>query len=124
LPPYSNGSPRGYVEAYSFRGQFLKDCAADIGQDLLATAYESKLPDELLSYGRALLARAEDLAGRHGLDPMNLAIPDEIPSVDEFLAGARAPATWSVEHRVDVAHSAGRWCVFWAERGHLLDAYW
>lgn len=124
LPPYSNGSPGGYVEQYSFRAQFLLDCADDIGEELLASAYESKLPEDLLSYGRELLAKAEDLAGRHGLDPLNLVIPDKIPTLEEFEAGERQPTTWSVEHRVDVAHSAGRWCVFWAERGHILDAYW
>ncbi|MFC7480443.1 hypothetical protein ACFQX7_10900 [Luedemannella flava] len=77
----------------------------------------SKLPDDLLEYGRRLLARAEDLAARHGLDPLNLVVPDRIPTLDEIVAGVEPPTTWSVEHRVDVAHSAGRWCVFWAERG-------
>jgi hypothetical protein len=124
LPRYTNGSPGGYVEEYAFRAQFLQDCADDIGEELLAAAYESKLSDELLVYGRQLLARAEDLARRHGVDPLNLVVPDEVPTMEEFEAGKRAPTTWSVEHRVDVAHSAGRWCVFWAERGHFLDAYW
>jgi len=124
LPRYTNGSPGGYVEAYAFRAQFLHDCEADIGSELMNSAYESKLPDELMVYGRQLLAKAEDLAGRHGLDPHNLVIPDKIPTWDEFEAGERPPKEWSVEHRVDVAHSAGRWCVFWAERGHILDAYW
>jgi hypothetical protein len=124
LPPYSNGSPGGYVEAYAFRAQFLHDCEEDIGSELIASAYESKLPDELMVYGRQLLDKAEALAARHGLDPRDLVIPDEIPTVDEFVAGKRAPTRWSVEHRIDVVHSAGRWCVFWAERGHILDAYW
>ena len=124
LPHYTNGTPGGYVEPYAFRAQFLHDCADDIGEDLLASAYESKLPDDLLGYGRQLLTKAEDLAHRHGLDPRNLVVPDEIPTLEEFEAGKRAPTSWSVEHRVDVAHSAGRWCVFWAERGHILDAYW
>jgi hypothetical protein len=123
LPRYSNGSPGGYVEAYSFRAQFLKDSAEELG-DLLGEAYESKLPDEFLEYGRRLLATAENLAHRHGLDPLTLTVPDEIPTFDEFAAGKRAPDTVSVEHRIDVIHSAGRWCVFWAERGHILDAYY
>jgi hypothetical protein len=124
LPPYSNGSPGGYVEQFSFRAQFLRDCADDIGEELLSSAYESKLPGDLLDYGRELLARAEDLARRHGLDPLNLVTPDELPSLEDLMAGKLPPPTpWSVEHRVDVAHSAGRWCVFWGERGHILDAY-
>ena len=123
LPRYSNGSPGGYVEQYSFRAQFLHDCAEDIGKDLFEAAYESKLSGELLVYGQQLLAKAEELAARHGLDPMNLVIPEEVPSEEEYAAGRRAPETWSVEHRIDVAHCAGRWCVFWAERGHFLDAW-
>jgi hypothetical protein len=124
LPKYTNGSPGGYVEAYSFRAQFLRDCEDDLGPDLFASAYDSKLPKELLAYGRQLLAVAGNLADRHGLDPLDLVVPDLIPTVDEVAACAESPTAWSVEHRVDVTHSAGRWCVFWAERGHLLDAYW
>jgi hypothetical protein len=80
LPRYTNGSPGGYVEQYAFRAQFLHDCTDDIGEELLAAAYVSKLPEELLIYGRRLLAKAKELADRHALDPMNLVIPDEIPT--------------------------------------------
>jgi hypothetical protein len=124
LPRYSNGSPGGYVEAYAFRAQFLHDCEDELGEELLASAYESKLPDEMLAYGRRLLAVANELARRHGVDPHNLVVPDEFPTMEEFAAGKTGPTTLSPEHRIDVMHSAGRWCVFWAERGHFLDAYW
>jgi hypothetical protein len=53
LPRYTNGSPGGYVERYSFRAQFLQDCEEELGDDLLATAYESKLPDERPSTKRS-----------------------------------------------------------------------
>ena len=32
VPPYSNGGAGQYVEAFSFRGQFLTDCVAEIGE--------------------------------------------------------------------------------------------
>lgn len=29
----------------------------------------------------------------------------------------------SIEFHIDVVAAAGRWCRFWGERGHWLDAY-
>lgn len=100
LPRYTNGSPGGYVEEYSFRAQFLHDCADELGEDLLAAAYESKLPEDLMGYGRQLIARTERLAREHGLDRVNPAG-----------SGHHLPEVASVAHKVDVMHSAGRWCV-------------
>lgn len=108
IPRYSNGSPGGYVEPYSFRAQFLVDSTDIIGAELLNEAYESKLPVELLAYGRRLLTKAESFAKAKGLDINNLNTED----VD------------SIESRLDAVLAAGRWCIFWAERGHILDAYW
>ena len=58
LPRYTNGSPGGYVEAYSFRGQFLTDCTEIIGPELLAQAYHSKLPEDTKRYATSLLDHA------------------------------------------------------------------
>jgi hypothetical protein len=123
LPRYSNGAPGGYVEAYAFRAQFLEDCADDLGEELLAAAYQSKLPADTVAYGRQLLAVADDLIHRHNLDPRMLR-PDEFPTIEELQAGTPAPTSFSPTHRADVLSCAGRWCVFWGERGHFLDAYW
>jgi hypothetical protein len=117
LPRYTNGSPGAYVEAYSFRGKFLHDCADELGEDLLERAYTSMIAADLLVYGRELLAIAADLADRHGLDPDHLTVPEFADA--EMHTG---PLT-SPEFKVDVLTAAGRWCVFWAERGHFLDVY-
>lgn len=111
VPRYSNGSPGGYVEAYAFRGMFLDDCEEIIGDELLHLAYVSKLPDDLLPYGKALIERAEAFAAARGIDlaALDAAPPEDFES-DEF--------------RLHVVMSAGRWCVFWAERGHVLESYW
>jgi len=111
LPLYTNGSPAGYVESYAFRGKFLDDCEGIIGGALLESAYVSKLPDGLLPYGKALIERAEAFAAERGIDLAGLEkTPPEDPDSDEF--------------RLHVVMSAGRWCIFWAERGHFLDSYW
>ena len=109
LPRYSNGSPGGYVEAYSFRGQFLSDCTEIIGDALLESAFVSKLPPDTISYGRELLRRATDFADRWGF---NLEAVHTVEDPD------------NPEFRVDVVQSAGRWCIFWGERNHWLEAYW
>ena len=108
LPRYTNGSPGGYVEAYAFRGQFLRDCTAIIGTELLESAYQSKLPADTVSYGRTLLQRASAFATAHQIDLATVHLPED-PESNEF--------------HLDAVQSAGRWCVFWGERGHWLDAY-
>jgi hypothetical protein len=108
IPMYSNGSPGGYVEAYAFRAQFLVDCEHIIGAELLEQAYESKLPDAFLNFGRQLQQCANAYAEQNGIDLQSLDTDD----VD------------GIEFQLDVVTAAARWCVFWAERGHILDAYY
>ena len=109
LPPYTNGYAGGYVERYAFRGQFLIDCHEIIGRDLLEQAYHSKLPDDTARYADALLGRAAAFATENSIDASN-SFPADDPD--------------SIEYRLDVVLSAGRWCRFWSERGHWLEAYW
>jgi hypothetical protein len=109
LPHYSNGSPGGYVEAYAFRGQFLRDCTVIIGNQLLESAFSSKLPRETIKYGQELLNRAATFAVAHGIDLSAIHTPND-PDSSEF--------------HLDVVDSAGRWCVFWGQLGHWLEAYW
>jgi len=111
LPWYTNGYPGGYVEQYAFRAQFLKDCEDIIGEDLLNEGYGSKLPPALLIYGNALVARAKSYAVKEGFDLPDLDNePPDDPDSDAF--------------HLHTVISAGRWCIFWAERGHFLEAYW
>jgi hypothetical protein len=108
LPRYTNGGPGGYVEAYAFRGQFLVDCEAIIGQELLEAAWNSKLPSETVAYGQTLLQRASGFARDHNVD-LAAVHHSEDPASTEF--------------HLDVVQTAGRWCVFWGERGHWLESY-
>ena len=66
---------------------------------------------ELSPYGKALIARAGSYTGEKGIDLAALdKAPPEDPDSDEF--------------HLHVVMSAGRWCLFWAERGHFLESYW
>jgi len=108
LPRYTNGSPGGYVEAYAFRGKFLEDCTGIIGAELLNSAWNSKLPPNTVTFGRDLLQRASAFATAHNIDLATVHVAED-PDTNEF--------------HLDAVQSAGRWCVFWGERGHWLEAY-
>ncbi len=109
LPRYSNGQAGGYVEGYAFRGQFLKDCTEIIGDDLLESAWNSKLPEDTATYGESLLEAASAFASARDIDRSKIHL-NEDPE--------------SIEFRLDVVFTAGRWCRFWAAKGHWLEAYW
>ena len=106
LPRYSNCS-LGYVERFSFRADFLKDCAEIVGDEMMERAYLMQSPEELMCYGESLIERAQTFAAAKAIDTRCLDTSD----VD------------SIETRLDVVLAAGRWCVFWAERGHYLEPY-
>lgn len=108
LPRYTNAPLGGYVDAYAFRGQFLKDCSEIIGEKLIDEAWNSKLPTETMAYGHALLKCASNYATLHQID-LDLVHDAEDPD--------------SSEAHLDIVQAAGRWCVFWGERGHWLEAY-
>jgi hypothetical protein len=112
IPAYSNGSPGGYVEPFSFRAQFLRDCESIISTNMLEAAYVSKRHDETTAYGHELISIGEAFAQRNGLDPRNCS------ASDDDLHGE------TPRYFADIILSAGKWCVFWGEQGHTLDAYW
>jgi hypothetical protein len=58
------------------------------------------------------LAVGEAYATANGLDPAACVASDE----DMERATPR--------YKADIVLSAGRWCIFWGERGHVLDAFW
>jgi hypothetical protein len=109
LPRYTNGEAGGYVEPYAFRGAFLKDCKEIIGDELLESAYTSKLPEDTETYGESLLEAASVFASARDVDCSKIHLADDPESI---------------EFRLDVVFSAGRWCRFWASKGHWLEAYW
>jgi hypothetical protein len=114
VPIYSNGGLYDGVDETSFRGDFLKMCSEVIDKRLLDEAWEHKLPDAAIVYGRALLAAADAAekspreAYRSPLSRLGLMSPPELLPFPEQLEAVRA---------------AGRWFVFWGERGHPIRAY-
>src|SRR5207245_1532065 len=107
IPRYTNGCAGGCVERYSFRGQFLEDCEDIIGTSLLESAWNSKLPEDTITYGIRLLERAGEYAVAKGVDTSKCHLAEDPDSAD---------------FHVDVVVAAGRWCRFWGHRGHWLEA--
>ncbi|SIO55761.1 hypothetical protein [Chitinophaga niabensis] len=93
-----------------FRGQFLADCKDLIGEDLLNEAWETKLADDTLKYGIQLLAIADEIASANNLQHIkDQRIP---PDTDEN----------SLESKLHILYSAGKWLTFYGKNGHGFEA--
>ena len=111
LPVYSNGYIASYCEIFSFRAKFLEDCEDMLGKELLDEAYVHHKPEELGDYGRRLRDCAVEFAKRNGVSAI---LAQREPS------GARE----GPRRQAHIVISAARWCLFWSERGHGMEADW
>jgi hypothetical protein len=116
VPQYSSGGLYDGVDETSFRGAFLNDCEDVLRADLLADAWNSKLPEAALAYKQALLAAA-DAAEAAGLAPKSRR------SILSRLGLAKAAETVAITEQLDIVRAAGRWFIFWGERGHAIRAW-
>jgi hypothetical protein len=114
VPIYSNGGLYDGVDETSFRGAFLQSCENVIDDRLLGAAWEHKFPEAAIAYGRALLAAADaaETSPRHA--HRNLLARLGLKKSAEPLPLAE---------QLDIVRAAGRWFVFWGERGHAMRAY-
>ena len=128
VPRYSNGGFYDGVDETCFRGAFLKDCEGLMGKALLSEAWTSVMrPAEAAAYGRKLLDVA-DRAERGEIMPPPLAEARRgwLRRLLGFLSLARkqpAPEPAPLEDQLDILRSAGRWYVYWGEKGHPIWAY-
>lgn len=117
VPQYSNGGLYDGVDETSFRGAFLNDCTDVLNKNLLNDAWNSKMPEAAVSYGQALLAAA-DAAEAAGLSPQRR------KSILSRIGLARPPREpIPIAEQLDIVRAAGRWFIFWGERGHPIHAY-
>jgi hypothetical protein len=93
-----------------FRGQFLYDCVDLIGEELVAEAWETKLANETLDYGKRLMATADDIAIENNLEYLkNQYLP---PENDED----------SIEFKLHIVFSLAKWLIFYGKNGHGYEA--
>ena len=102
------------IDETSFRGSFLEDCRDVIDLQLLEAAWENKLPEAAIDYGKALLAAA------------NAAEAPPAPVRKGLLSRfgfRKSPDRLPLPEQLDIVRAAGRWFIFWGERGHPVRAY-
>lgn len=117
IPRYSNSAAYDVGDT-SFRGAWLRDCTDVLETSLLETAWACMWPPEAVAYGEALLAAADRAEGRTS----PIAIRGLLWLLTKVgLNKPKSPA--SLEEQLDIVRAAGRWYVFWGERGHPIRAW-
>lgn len=116
VPKYSHAGLYEGADETSFRGAFLDDCQDVLSKDLLKDAWNHKFPEEAVTYGKALLAAADtaETAGK----------PTKGSSTFLArlgLAHEREPV--AIAEQLEIVRAAGRWFIFWGERGHPIRAW-
>lgn len=93
-----------------FRGQFIKDCVDLIGEDLVNEAWETKLADATLNYGKRLMIEADRIAEENSL---------------QFLKDQRLPPDTcedNIESKLHIIYSLAKWLIFYGKNGHGYEA--
>jgi hypothetical protein len=117
VPRFSHGGMYDGVDETSFRGAFLGACQTVLGKDLIDGAWDHKLPEQAVAYGRALLAAA-DAAEADGMFAAG-----HRKSLLSRLGLTKEPESIPVAEQFDIVRAAGRWFIFWGERGHSIRAW-
>jgi hypothetical protein len=74
------------------------------------------MPEAAVAFGQVLLAAA-DVAETAGV------VPGPRRTVLARLGVARTAAPVELADQLDIARAAGRWYIFWGERGHAIRAW-
>ena len=116
VPEYSHGDLYQGADGTSLRGQVLKECRDVLSKDLINDAWNHKMPDEAVAYGKALLTAA-DAAANAG------SRPGRSKPILERLRITKERESMPLPEQIDIVRSAGRWFIFWGERGHPIRAW-
>lgn len=116
VPKYSHGGLYEGADETSFRGAFLNDCQDVLSKDLLNEAWNHKLPEAAVAYGKALVgvAGAVEAAGR---------TPIRRRTLLSRLGLAKESEPIAMADQLEIVRAAGRWFIFWGERGHPIRAW-
>jgi hypothetical protein len=116
VPQFSSGGLYDGADETSFRGAFLNDCRDIIGGRLLNDAWNHKFPPEAVAYGRELLAAADAAAvsGRSAKPRRGILSRLGLKKEREPMA---------IAEQLEIVRAAGRWFIFWGERGHPIRAW-
>lgn len=120
LPKFTHAGLYDGVDETSFRGSFLTDCVDVLGQGLIDEAWNHKFPEDAIAYGRALLAAAETAKSSTG-GPGSPEV--KVGLLSRLGLGKKEPAAAPLEDQLEIAEAAGKWYIYWGERGHAIRAW-
>jgi hypothetical protein len=116
LPKFTNSGLYEGVDDTSFRGKFLESCTMVLRKGLIEEAWNHRMPEEAVAYGKSLLAAVTD--ARNG----NTLIPRKPSMLRSFFGSP--PEIIPLDEQLDIVETAGRWFIFWGSRGHPIRAYY
>jgi hypothetical protein len=116
VPKYSHGGLYEGADETSLRGTFLNDCKDVLSKNLLNEAWNHKFPEQAIAYGKRLLAAADAAEANGRVPTLGRTLLSRLG-----LAKEREPV--AIADQLDIVRSAGRWFVFWGERGHPVRAW-
>ncbi len=112
IPQFSHANLYDGVDDTSFRGAFLDQCKSFLDKANLDRAWTKIMsPDEAVNYGQALLAAATQTPS-----------PQKSGFFNKLFSGSKQPI--SFEEQREILKAAGKWYMFWGNRGHHIQAYY
>jgi hypothetical protein len=119
VPAYSHGGLYDGVDETSFRGAFLADCGDVLQKSLIDEAWGHKFPEAAIAYGRTLLAAAGSATAGSALKTL----PPKRGLFSRLGLAKKVPDPLPFDEQVEIVSAAGRWFIFWGERGHAIRAW-
>ena len=116
VPEFSNGGMYEGADETSFRGAFLNECQDVLPKRLLKEAWNHKFPEEAFGYGKALLAAADTAEA-------SVHTPKSRRSLFARMGLTKERKPIPIAEQLEIARAAGRWFIFWGERGHAIRAW-
>lgn len=116
VPKYSSSASYEGADETSFRGAFLNHCRDVLTKDLLTQAWNHKFPEEAVTYGRDLLAAADAAKDVNGASKNRRRLISRLGFASE-------PRAVQLGEQLEIVRAAGRWFIFWGERGHAIRAW-
>lgn len=120
IPKYSHGGLYEGVDETSFRGAFLADCTDVLSAQLIEQAWGHKFPDAAISYGKSLLDAADDAEARR---VSTAELQGKLGLFAKLGLTKPKPQSASFDEQLDIVRTAGKWFLFWGERGHAIRAW-
>jgi hypothetical protein len=118
VPKYTHAGLYDGVDETSFRGKFLDLCGDVLSKKLRDDAYNHRFPDQAVAYGKVLLAAADEAEAGRGPKP-----EQQPRGLLSRLFSVPVPEPITLADQLAIVRSAGRWFIFWGERGHPIRAW-